>query len=79
MEKNCSQTRPVHVSWTYSGQASGPARAGGTSRPSYPRCLVLGKTGVGGNLASKSAAEAGRHDCKDLILRVDALCLFGSL
>ena len=37
----------------------------------------------GGNLASKSAAEAGRHICvllcEGLILKVDALCLLGSL
>lgn len=28
MEKNSCQAKPVCVSWTYSGQAKGPARAG---------------------------------------------------
>lgn len=54
----------------------------GMSRSRYPRCSVLEKSS-GGNLASKSAAEAGRHICvllcEGLILRVDALCLLGSL
>lgn len=52
------------------------------SRSRYLRCSVLEKSS-GGNLASNSAAEAGRHICvllcEGLILRVDALCLLGGL
>lgn len=57
MEKNCCQVRPVCTPWTYSGQTVGPARAKGRSGLSYQRCSVLGKSGAGGGLASKGAAE----------------------
>lgn len=43
MEENCCQARPVCVSWTYSGQVSGPARAAARPGQPYQGCSVLGK------------------------------------